>query len=586
MSYITVKGCDIRVRFGRIGAARLPSGAMPFAPDLLLVNANVRTMDPARPRAAAVAVAGGRIAGVGDNAADAADAAGLALSGAALAGNVIDLRGSTLVPGFHDAHNHMAGFGLALTEVDLRVASLAEIYARVADRAAVTPAGEWIIGSGYDQTRTGAHPDRDALDRVAPGHRVWLKHSSSHLCVVNSLVLRDLGIDSRAPLVDGGRVAADAAGRPTGLLEERAQQLVADLTRPCPLAALTDAVAVAARHYLRDGLTSVTEAGVGGGWIGQSPVELAAYTAAREQGRLPLRVELMVISDAFHPLGAHPADGIEAGIDLGLRTGFGDEWLRLGPMKIFTDGSLSGRTAAMTAPYDGVAGQGGAENRGYLQGDAGRLTGAIIAAHQAGWRVAAHAIGDRAIDLALDAFAAAARRYPRPDRRHRIEHFAAARPDQVARAAALGVIPVGQGRFATELGDGMLASVGPDRRGWLYRQRSLLDAGIVLAGSSDRPVVSGAPLLGIHDMVNRRTAAGAAFNPSEAVTAAEALRAYTWGSAYASQAEQVKGSVEVGKLADFAVLSEDPVAVSPARIAGLEVIATFVGGVLVYSALD
>jgi predicted amidohydrolase YtcJ len=551
---------------------------MPHAPDLLLANANVITMDPARPRASAVAVAGGRIAAVGDDAAE--------LGGGSGAGNVIDLKGATLVPGFHDAHNHMLAFGLSLAEVDLRAGSLDELYDRIAARAAAVPAGEWIIGAGYDQNKTGAHPHRDALDRIAPGHRVWLKHTSGHMCVVNSLVLRDLGIDASAPPVNGGRVAADASGRPTGLMEERAQELVGNLTRPYPLAALTDAVAAAGEAYLREGLTSVTEAGVGGGWVGQSPVELAAFVAAREQGRLHVRAELMVISDAFHAVGAHPSDGIEIGIDLGLRTGFGDDWLRLGPMKVFTDGSLVGRTAAMSAPYDGDPGSGDVENRGYLQADAGRLTETIIAAHRSGWRVAAHAIGDRAIDLALDAFDAAAGRYPRRDPRHRIEHFAAARPDQVARAAALGVIPVGQGRFATEIGDGMLAAVGPARHAWLYRQRSVLDAGLVLTGSSDRPVVTGAPLLGIHDMVNRRTAAGAPFNAAEAVTAEEALRAYTWGSAYASKAEHLKGSIEVGKLADLTVLSEDPTAVSPGRIADLAVIATIVDGKLRYSALD
>jgi predicted amidohydrolase YtcJ len=545
---------------------------MPYAPDLLLVNANVLTMDPARPRAAAVAVAGGRIAAVGADAAELA--AGVSTD------KVIDLKGATLIPGFHDAHNHMAGFGLSLAEVDLRAGSLDELYARVAARAAATPPGEWVTGAGYDQNHLGAHPHRDALDRVAPGRRVWLKHTSGHMCVVNSLVLADLGIDASAPHVDGGLVAADAAGRPTGLLEERAQGLVGGLTRPYPLATLADAVAAAAQAYLREGLTSVTEAGIGGGWVGHSPVELAAYVAAREQGRLPVRVELMVISDALRPLAAHPSDGIEAGLDLGLRTGFGDDWLRLGPMKVFTDGSLVGRTAAMSDPYEGEPG-----NRGYLQADAGQLTAAIIAAHRAGWRVAAHAIGDRAIDLALDAFGAAAARYPRRDQRHRIEHFAAARPDQVARAAALGVLPVPQGRFATEIGDGMLAAVGPARHSWLYRQRSVLDAGLVLPGSSDRPVVAGPPLLGLHDMVNRRTAAGAPFNAAEAVTAAEALRAYTWGSAYASKAEHVKGSVEPGKLADLTVLSEDPTAVDPARIAGLEVIATIVGGEFRYSAL-
>ena len=540
---------------------------MPYEPDLLLVNANVLTMDPGRPTASAVAVAGGRTVAIFDGKPD------------VTAKEVIDLRGLTLIPGFHDAHNHMIGFGLSLTEVDLRTGSQDELYARVAAKAATTPEGEWIIGSGYDQTRTGAHPHRDALDAIAPNHRVWLKHTSSHMCVVNSLVLADLGIGETVPQVDGGRVTTDAAGRPTGLLEERAQELVGNLTHPYPLTTLTDAVDAAGRRYLAEGITSVTEAGVGGGWIGQSPVELAAYVTARDQGRLHVRVELMVISDVFHPLGAHPSDGIDTGIDLGLRTGFGDDWLRLGPMKIFTDGSLVGRTAAMSAPFEGDPG-----NSGYLQADSDQLTETIIEAHRAGWRVAAHAIGDRAIDLALDAFADAADQYPRARPRHRIEHFAAARPDQVARAAKLGVIAVGQGRFASELGDGMLAAVGPERAAWLYRQRSLLDAGLVLPGSSDRPVASGAPLLGIHDMVNRRTATGAPFNPAEAITPAEALRAYTWGSAYASKQERAKGSITPGKLADFTVLSEDPTAVAPDRIAGLEVVATFLDGDLRYTA--
>ena len=540
---------------------------MSYEPDLLLVNANVLTMDPGRPAAGAVAVAGGRIVGIYDGEPD------------VTAKEVIDLRGLTLIPGFHDAHNHMIGFGLSLTEVDLRTGSQDELYARVAAKAATTPEGEWIIGSGYDQTRTGAHPHRDALDAIAPNHRVWLKHTSSHMCVVNGRVLDDLGIGEPVPQVDGGRVTTDATGRPTGLLEERAQELVGNLTHPYPLTVLTDAVDAAGRSYLAEGITSVTEAGVGGGWIGQSPVELAAYVTARDQGRLHVRVELMVISDVFHPLGAHPSDGIDTGIDLGLRTGFGDDWLRLGPMKIFTDGSLVGRTAAMSAPFEGDPG-----NSGYLQADADQLTERIVEAHRAGWRVAAHAIGDRAIDLALDAFADAADQYPRPRPRHRIEHFAAARPDQVARAAKLGVIAVGQGRFASELGDGMLAAVGPERAAWLYRQRSLLDAGLVLPGSSDRPVASGAPLLGIHDMVNRRTATGAPFNAAEAITPAEALRAYTWGSAYASKQERTKGSISPGKLADFTVLSEDPTAVAPDRIAGLEVVATFLDGTLRHTA--
>jgi predicted amidohydrolase YtcJ len=532
--------------------------------DLALVNANVLTMDPARPRARAVTIAGGRIEAV---TADPAEAS---------ADRIVDLRGATLAPGFHDAHNHMIGFGRSLAEVNLSsppIGSLDDLYAAVARRAEETAPGDWVTGSGYDQNKIGAHPDRDALDRAAPGRRVWLRHTSGHMCVVNSPVLAALGLDAAATEVDGGRVATDADGRPNGLLEERAQALVGMLVYPFPVAELTDAIDRAAAVCLAEGITSCTEAGIGGGWIGHSPVELAAYQAARDQGRLRVRVELMIASEALHALGAHPDDGLELGLDLGIRSGFGDDWLRVGAMKIFADGSLVGRTAAMSEDY-AVAGAG----RGYLQADEADLRATIIAAHRSGWQVATHAIGDRAVDVALDAYAVALAQFPRRDPRHRIEHFAVVQPRQVARAAELGVIGVPQGRFATELGDGMLAAVGPGRQDWLYRQRSLLEAGMILPGSSDRPVVAGAPLLGLADMVVRRTASGAPFNPGEAITAQQALRAYTYGSAYASRQEHVKGSITPGKLADLVVLSEDPTAVSPDRIPALEVLATLVNG--------
>jgi predicted amidohydrolase YtcJ len=532
---------------------------------LVLVNGNVLTMDPARPRASALAIAGGRIAALDQVPAGSE--------------HVVDMGGATVLPGFHDAHNHMIGFGMSLAEVELSsppVGSLDELYAAVARRAGATAPGEWVIGGGYDQYKLGGHPHRDALDRAAPGRRVWLRHTSGHMCVVNTPVLAALGIDAAATEVPGGRVAVDDGGRPTGLLEERAQLLVGRLVYPYPLAELTGAIARAAEVYLAEGVTSCTEAGIGGGWVAHSPAELAAYAAAREQGRLGVRVELMAAREVLHPLGAHPDDNLVAGLDLGISTGFGDDWLRIGAVKIFADGSLVGRTAALHDPYDG------SDGTGYLQADAAELTGAIIAAHRSGWQVATHAIGDLAVDLALAAYEQALAEYPRRDPRHRIEHFAMVRPRQVARAAALGVIAVPQGRFATELGDGMLAAVGPDRHAWLYRQRSLLDAGMVLPGSSDRPVVAGAPLLGIADMVNRRTASGAPFNPGEAISAEAALRAWTWGSAYASRQEHVKGSIAPGKLADLVVLSEDPTAVSPDRIAGLEVLATIVDGRFAY----
>jgi hypothetical protein len=397
------------------------------------------------------------------------------------------------------------------------------------------------------------------------------------MCVVSSAVLDRLGIADRAGELDGGRVVTDAAGRPTGLLQERAQELVNPLVLPIPVASLVDAIERAGQHYLSEGITTVTEAGIGGGWIGRSPIELAAYQAARDAGRLAVRVELMVASDVLHELHPHDDDNARFGLDLGIRTGLGDDWLSIGPMKIFCDGSLIGHTAAMTTDFADTPG-----NRGYLQADADTLTTTIVAAHRSGWRIAAHAIGDAAVDVALDAFARAQAALPRHDVRHRIEHFGVTRADQVTRTAELGVVPVPQGGFIGEIGDGMRRALGP-RSGEAYRLRSLLAAGLVVPGSSDRPVVDGRPLRGIHDMVNRRTGSGAPFSPAEALTPAEALRAYTWGSAYASHRERRAGSISRGKLADLAVLDADPTTGDPAALQDIGVLATVVAGQVCFS---
>lgn len=536
--------------------------------DLLLTNARVLSMDPVQPRASAIGVQAGRVFSVGDG------------DELPPARRVVDLDGAVVTPGFHDAHNHMAWFGLNLLEIDLGtppIDRLGDVYAKIADRAASAGPDDWIIGSGYDQNKIGGHPDRAAVDRAAGGRKVWLKHTSGHLCMINSPVLAELGLADTGREVAGGAVVVDDRGRPTGLLQERAQLLVADLVLPYPLAGLEDAIERAGRQYLREGITSVTEAGIAGGWIGKSPVELAAYQDAYDHGRLPVRVELMVAQDALHPLAAHPDDGRVLGLDLGIRTGFGDDWLRLGPVKVFADGSLIGRTAAMCCDFADAAG-----NRGFLQAEPGQLRTAIIDAHRSGWRVATHAIGDAAIELVLDAYEEAQARFPVPDPRHRIEHFGVSSAAQVARTAKLGIVPVPQGRFVNEIGDGMIAALGPERVRLAYRQRSLLDAGLCLPGSSDRPVVDGAPLRGIQDLVIQRTETGRPFNPGEALSPDEALHAFTMGSAYASKAEQTKGSITAGKLADLTVLSDDPTTIEAERIADIAVLATYVAGERVF----
>ncbi|WP_024875328.1 amidohydrolase [Saccharomonospora piscinae] len=530
--------------------------------DLLLRNVRALTMRDEAPRAHTVGVLGGRIVGVDDEVAD--------LS----ARTVVDCGGAVLTPGFTDAHNHMVWYGLSLAELDLsKCRTLDELYDTVAARAAQLPSDAWVVGSQYDDFVLGRHPERAALDRAGGGRPVWLKHRSAHMCVASSAILDKAGIlDGSAPVPEGGVVERDTAGEATGLLAEQAQQLVDALVKPYPVDELAEAIARAAKVYATEGLTHVTEAGIGGGWIGHSPAEAAAYQLARQRGELTARVELMPAADVLHPLAEELV-----GLDLGLRSGFGDDRLRIGPMKIFTDGALSSRTAAVTEPFEGGGGL------GVLGDDPEVLRARILAAHRSGWRVAAHAIGDRAIDLTIDAFEQAQREFPRPGVRHRIEHAAMVRPDQLPRLAALDVVPVPQARFLYEIGDTIRAALGDARVPWVYRHRSFLDAGLRVPASSDRPCVgTGAPLAGMRNMVERTTSGGVVLAQDERVDATEALRAFTTHAAYAGGLEHRRGRIEAGMDADLVLLDDDPTTVPSSAIDGVGVLATFVGGEAVY----
>ena len=534
-----------------------------MTPDLVLDNANLITIDPSRPRAGSLAIMGDRIVAVGDRG---------ELTGA----RVIDLGGRTVVPGFNDAHNHMQIFGGSKSKVNLSptiVRSVEEIVSSVADRVARTPPGVWVMGAGYDDNKLAErrHPTRAELDRVSPDNPVVLYHTSGHFTVVNSAGLR-LARVGEVAVPEGGVVALGDDGLPNGLLEEQAQTLVGALLHPMPLADIVANIVTASDIYLSEGITSCQEAGVGGILGTREPLEVAAYQHARASGGLRVRVMMMPSVENLHTGDHHPDDDEPFALDLGLHSGFGDEWLKFGPTKIFADGSLIGRTAAMFEDFDGEPG-----NSGYFQMPEETLHALIVKAHVSGWQVATHAIGDRAVASVLDAYEAAQRLRPRADTRHRIEHCGMTRAEDVERIARLGVIPVTQGRFISEIGDGMLRAIG-DRHPDCYRQRSFLDAGVVLPGSSDRPVVNGSPLLGIHDLVNQRTAGGAPFNPQEALTPEQAIRAYTYASAYAAFDEAKKGSLSVGKLADLTVLDQDLTTIAPEQIGETQVLATMVGG--------
>jgi len=528
------------------------------------------TFDPSRPEVDALGVLQGRVVALGEDATS-CDA------------RVIhDLGGMVCFPGFHDAHVHTVNFGLSMDELDLStppVMSLPELYEAVAAHAASLPAGAVVIGRGYDQNKLGGHhPERRALDEVAQGHPIWLTHTSGHMCVVNSAAIARIGADLDAA-IDGGKVVRDVDGEPTGLLEERAQVLAQRLALPRSAATIAAAIERAHRVYLAEGITSVCDAGIAGGWIGQSPAEMDGYQLARDEGKLAVRSTVMVAADVLGPMSRHRDDLASSGISAGIRSGLGDDWLRVGAIKVFSDGSLIGRTCWLSHGFEDDPG-----NVGYPQQEPRELRQQIVEAHLAGWQVATHAIGDAAISFVLDAYEEALARRPKPDHRHRIEHCGVTTDEALERIRRLGVIPVPQGRFIGEIGDGMLAALGERRAADTYRLASFLRAGIALPGSSDRPVVDGRPLLGIADMVARRTATGQSFGPDEALTCDEAMRCYTAGSAYATRTEADRGTLSVGKLADFVGLGSDPrTCVEPADIASVPVQATVVAGELAFS---
>ncbi len=543
--------------------------------DLVIDNANIYTVDPAQPRAGSMGIIGDRIVAVGRRGEFARFDAG----------RTIDLDGRFVTAGFNDAHNHMQAYGATLSEVPLHgdvVHSIEELVAAIAERATTTEPGAWIVGAGYDHNKLAErrHPTCHELDRVSPENPVLLNHTSGHFATLNSAAMR-LAQVGEVDVPTGGVVAVDDDGEPNGLLEEQAQQLVRTLVHPRSIGEMAANLGRASDRYLSEGITSCQEAGVGGILGTSEPVEVAAYQQARRADRLRVRVTMMASVDALHGCAHHGDDDEPFSLDLGIHTGFGDDWLRFGATKIFADGSLMGCTAAMFEDFDGQPG-----NNGYFQMPEARLHALILAAHRSGWQVATHAIGDRAVSSVLDAYEAALREHPRPDHRHRIEHAGMTRAADVDRIARIGVIPVPQARFVSEIGDGMLRAIGPDRLGDCYRQRSFLDAGITLPGSSDRPVVNGAPLLGIHDLVNQRTASGADFNRHEALTIDQAIHAYTVGSATASFDEHRKGSIAAGKLADLVVLDQDITAIEPGGIADTRVLATMVGGNFEYDSVS
>lgn len=537
--------------------------------DAVYLNGRITTMDPNHKVATRIGVLDGRIVGVDDEI-DGIDAEAH-----------VDLGGQHVVPGFNDAHRHLLIDAQRKTQIDLRDSrgdSIEKVLTLIAERAQSSATGTWIRGFGFDPRIWEGRAHAQELDVASAGRPVWLEDMTGHVGLASFSALQLAGLANGWN--DDTMVPLDAGGCPLGIVKEHAIGMMRRAIGPTSPETLPGLLSEVAQVCAAQGITSVTEAGIGATLgLGDGPTDADAFLTAHESGRLPLRVTLMPYVTAVHAAeGMGELTGWR-GLDLGIRTGFGDDRVRIGAVKVLVDGSLRGRTAAMRYDYAESPG-----DRGMFQFSPERYHTKVGQLHRSGWSIASHAIGDHAIDVVLDAYEAAARDDAGGSHssRHRIEHASVLTDSQVRRIARAGIVVVPQGRFISELGDAATDALGAERSQLAFRLRSLVDAGVVVAGSSDAPVVDGSPLKGIHDMVNRRTAMGGVLNAHEALTPEQALRTYTVGSAHAAGDEHRKGMLRRGFHADFAVLSDDILNCDTMRIGDIEVGATVLGGKIVH----
>ena len=481
---------------------------------------------------------------------------------------MLDATGRTVVPGFNDAHLHARptyGFASQLGGVDLRpsaVRTMAEIIARLRDKARLVPKGGWIIGERYEDTKLGRHPNRADLDQVSTDHFILLRHSSGHVSVVNSKALTAARITKSTPDPAGGAFDRDANGEPNGVLREGpARNLVLRGCPPFPTATREqerEGLVDTFREYLAKGITSITDAGT-------SATALRTFQEVVRSGAPAPRINALISAEHLPELKK-----------LNLEQGFGNERLRISGVKIFRGNSLSGATCWVSEPYAGRPDYFGIPPAR----SQAELNALIGDSHAAGLQVAVHSNGDREITMVLEAIAAAQASLPRPDARHRIEHASIMPVAMMRRAKDLGLI-LALHSYLYEHGDKMEV-YGEDRFAILHAARTAWDLGIRIPGNSDSPVSAADPLLRIQSLVTRRSAEGKVYAAQQRLTAEEALRSFTVHSAFASFEEQAKGTLEPGKLADFVVLSANPLEVNSERIKDIRVERTFVGGRQMY----
>ncbi len=529
--------------------------------DLIILNANVWTVDISHPKAEAVAVLGDRIVAVGTNNEIEAWHGNLT--------HVVDAGRKLLLPGFNDAHVHFVSGGFQLVSVQLTDATSSEEFVRrIAEQAKKTPKGEWIQGGDWDETKwkTADLPTREMIDHVTPNNPVFIYRYDGHMALANSMALRLAGVDSKTPEPVGGVIVRDKKGNPTGALKDSATDLVERVipaySHEQRLKAVTRAMAYAAEL----GVTSVQN-------MNPDYADIAVYSELRERGELTTRI-----------YAAPLIPQVDDQVKMGIRHAFGDSYLRIGALKAYADGSLGSRTAYFFEPYSDQKNNSGLLSE--LMQPLSLMKERMMKADAAGLQICTHAIGDRAISEVLDLYSEIENAHGDADRRLRIEHAQHMAAKDFDRFAQLKVIASVQPYQAIDDGRWAESRIGHDRASRTYAFRTFLDHGVRLAFGTDWDVAPLNPLLGVYGAVTRATLDGKnpkGWFPEQKLTVAEAIEAYTMGSAYAEFQESEKGSITPGKLADMVLLDTDIFSVAPEKIRDAKVVRTIVGGKTVWS---
>lgn len=530
--------------------------------DMVLLNGKIITVDPKNSVTEAVAILDNKILAVGKT--------DEIKSFVGDSTELVDLEGKTVMPGIIDSHTHPTGIAEEYLEVNCRappVRNIKDLQDLVAAKVSEVEKGKWIRGSAYNDSKLAEKRQmtRWELDKVSPENPVMLTSDTGHQCIVNSLAFEIAGITKDSPDPPGGQYDRDKNGELTGLIYEMATGEIYKHIPPYTVAEIRESYKNVVNQFSKWGITSTHNAS-------SRRTGIRAYKQLLDQGVKQVRMRLMVsVNDE------KPGDVVDALEKIGIESGFGNEWLQVMSTKIMGDGSGAGGTAGVYTPQNR-----GIKGLGIMMTDEAEIERLVLQSHDSGLRVSIHCIGDRGVDIGLDAIEKAQKRNPMPDMRHRIEHNSVCTMKQLKRIKELGVVPSSSVGYMYGLGDQYAENFGAERCRWLHPHKTMKQMGIIAGGNSDCPVTYYSPFTQMYAAVTRKSSSGQVVGPEEAIDMMEAIRVYTINGAYVGKDEDILGSIEPGKLADLIVLDRDILTMDPEELLEIQVVKTIVDGKTVY----